>query len=90
MLLRGGLHSVCFRCDYGATIGEDDYLQYVAPYLEELGADLELGNRASLLLSDSSALLDTFEEVMDGTGDDAQLLVYDVDIKPCPHGVGLP
>lgn len=59
-------------------------------YLEELGVDLELWYGASLLLGGLSALLDAFEEVMDGTGDDAQLLVDNVDVEARPHGVGLP
>lgn len=59
-------------------------------YLEELGVDLKLGYRPSLLLSGLSALLDALEEVVDGSRNDTQLVVYDVDVKARPHGVGLP
>lgn len=59
-------------------------------YLEELGVDLELRYGASLLLSSLSTLLYALEEVVDGAGDDAQLFVYDVDIKACAHRVRLP
>lgn len=59
-------------------------------YLEELSVDLELGYGESLLLGGLSALLDALEEVVDGAGDDAQLLFDDVDVKARPHGVGLP
>lgn len=59
-------------------------------YLQELGVDLELGGGAALLLGGLPALLDALEEVVDGSRDDAQLLVQDVDVKARPHGVGLP
>lgn len=59
-------------------------------YLEELGVDLKLRYGASLLLGRLSALLNALEEVVDGAGDDTQLLIYDVDVKTRPHGVGLP
>lgn len=59
-------------------------------YLEELGVDLKLGYGASLLLGGLLALLDTLEEVVDGAGDDTQLLIRDVDVEARPHGVGLP
>lgn len=59
-------------------------------YLEKLGVDLKLGYGASLLLGGLSARLDALEEVVDGAGDDTQLLIPDVDVKPRPHGVGLP
>lgn len=59
-------------------------------YLQELGVDLELRYGPSLLLGGLPALLDALEEVVDGAGDDAQLLVWNVDVKARPHGVGLP
>lgn len=43
--------------------------------LEELGIDLKLRNGAALLLGGLPPLLDALEEVMDGAGDDAQLLL---------------
>lgn len=59
-------------------------------YLQELGVDLELGGGAALLLGGLLALLDALEEVVDGPRDDTQVLVRDVDVEACPHGVGLP
>lgn len=59
-------------------------------YLQELGIDLELGGGAALILGGLPALLDALEEVVDGSRDDAQLLVQDVDVEARPHGVGLP
>lgn len=59
-------------------------------HLQELGVDLELGGRAALLLGRLPALLDAFEQVVDGSRDDPQVLVGDVDIEARPHCVGLP
>jgi len=63
---------------------------FVSRYLEELGVDLELGGGASLLLGGLAPLLDALVEVVDGTRDDAQLLLADVDVEARAHGVGLP
>lgn len=59
-------------------------------HLEELGVNLKLRHRASLLLGGLSALLDALEEVVDGARDDTKLLINDVHVKARTHGVGLP
>lgn len=58
--------------------------------LQELSVDLELGHGPSLLLGGLTTLLDAFEEVVDSTWNDAQLLVHNVDVEARPHGVRLP
>ncbi|KAA8590349.1 hypothetical protein FQN60_014283 [Etheostoma spectabile] len=45
---------------------------------------------ASLFLSGLSALLDALKEVVDSAGDDAQLLIFNVDVKARPHCVDIP
>lgn len=59
-------------------------------YLQELGVDLELGGGAALLLGGLPSLLDALEQVVDGSRDDAQVLVGDVEVEARPHGVRLP
>lgn len=59
-------------------------------HLQELGINLELGDRPALLRGSLSALLDSLEQVVDSTGNYAQLIVADVDVKAGSHSVGLP
>lgn len=59
-------------------------------HLQELCVDLELGNRPALLGGSLSALLDASEQVVDGAGNDTQLVLSDVDIEAGSHGVRLP
>lgn len=58
-------------------------------YLQELCVDLKLRNGPALLGGGPSARLDPSEQVVDGPGDDAQLLLADVDVEAGPHGVRL-
>ena len=58
-------------------------------YLQELCVDLELGYRLALLCGGLPSFLNASEEVPDCPGNDAQLLLTDVHVKPCAHGVGL-
>ncbi len=62
----------------------------VLTHLQELCVDLELWNRPALLRGGLSALLDPTEQVVDGPGNDTQLVLPDVDIEARSHGVGLP
>lgn len=59
-------------------------------HLQELCIDLELRNRPALLGGGLSALLDSSEQVVHGPGNDAQLILSDVDIEASSHGVRLP
>lgn len=59
-------------------------------HLQELGADFELGCCHALTLRCPLALLDTTEEVADGSRDDALLILRDVHVKAGAHGVCLP
>lgn len=59
-------------------------------HLQELCVDLELRNRPALLGGSLSALLDPSEQVVDGPGNDTQLVLSDVDVEAGSHGVGLP
>lgn len=66
------------------------FVYEVNTHLKELSVDLELGYGAALLLSSLTTLLDALEEMVDGSRDDAQLLICDVNVKASPHRVGLP
>lgn len=59
-------------------------------HLQELRVDLELGDRPALLGGGLSPLLNPSEQVVDGSGNDTELVVSDVDVEACPHGVCLP
>ena len=61
----------------------------VVTYLHELGVDLEVGRRLVLLEGGAAALLDAREEMVDGAGDDARLLLRHVQVEPRPHRVRL-
>lgn len=65
-------------------------MTYLGVYLKELGVNLKLRYGASLLLGGLAAFLNALEEVVDGARDDTQLLIWDVDVKACSHGVCLP
>lgn len=58
-------------------------------HLQELRVDLELGDRPALLGGGLSPLLDASEQVVDGSGNDTELVVSDVDVEARPHGVRL-
>lgn len=59
-------------------------------HLQELCIDLEFRNRPALLSGGLSALFDSSEQVVHGPGNDAQLVLSDVDIEASSHGVRLP
>lgn len=59
-------------------------------YLQELCVDLKLGYRLALLCGGLPSFLNAPEEMSDCPGNDSQLLLTDVHVKPCTHGVGLP
>lgn len=59
-------------------------------HLQELCVDLELRNWPALLSGSLSALLNASKQVVDGPGNDTQLVLSDVDVEAGSHGVGLP
>lgn len=59
-------------------------------HLQELCIDLELRNRPALLCGSLSPLLYPLKQVIDGPGNDTQLVLSDVDVEASSHGVGLP
>lgn len=59
-------------------------------HLQELCIDLELRNWPALLSGSLSAVLDASKQVVDGPGDDTQLVLSTIDVEAGSHGVGLP
>lgn len=63
--------------------------EYVAN-LEELSGDFELRWLAAGLLGTHPPVLDSLKQLVDCPRNDALLLLAQIHIEACPHGVGLP
>lgn len=66
------------------------YTRYIFTDLYELGVDFEVRGRNIVFFGLPLALLDSLEQVVHGPGNDTDLILWKIHIKPCPHGVSLP